>query len=143
MLTEGVLDLFSRRVVGVAFGTDATTDLVVRAMLDAFRRRGTCQGVIFHSDQGIQYRSLRFRRLLSIHGIVQSMSRAGNCLDNAVAESFFATLEHELASRRDWDSIAQAKRELREFTFDFYNSVRMHSTLNYVSPNAFEVAHLA
>ena len=138
-----VIDLFSRRVVGLAFGTDATTDLVVRAMLDALRRRGPSDGVIFHSDQGVQYRSVRFRRLASVHGITQSMSRAGNCLDNAVAESFFATLEHELASRRDWNSIAQAKRALREFTLDFYNSVRMHSTLNYLSPNDFEVAHLA
>lgn len=133
-----VIDLFSRRVVGIAFGMDATTDLVVRAMLDACKRRRPPPGLVFHSDQGSQYGSERFRRLLERRGIVQSMSRSGNCLDNAVAESFFATLEHELASRRVWASPTHAEKEIRNFTMSFYNHERLHSTLDYTPPAVFE-----
>lgn len=133
-----VIDLFSRRVVGLAFGPDATTSLTIRAMLDAFRRRGPTWGTLFHSDQGVQYRAERFRRLLAARGLRQSMSRAGNCLDNAVAESFFATLEHELASRKTWASLTEAEADIRNFVLTFYNRQRLHSTLGYLSPATYE-----
>lgn len=133
-----VIDLFSRRVVGLAFGPNATANLTVRAMLDAFRRRGPTWGTLFHSDQGVQYRAERFRRLLANRGLRQSMSRAGNCLDNAVAESFFATLEHELASRSTWTSLAEAESDIRDFVLNFYNRERLHSTLGYLSPTTYE-----
>jgi putative transposase len=138
-----VIDLFSRRVVGLAFGPDANTDLTVRAMLDAFKRRRPAPGLIFHSDRGVQYRAVRFRRLLASRGLVQSMSRRGNCLDNAVAESLFATLEFELARHRTWSSSHDAELEIRNFIFAFYNAHRMHSRLEYLSPEQFEQRHAA
>jgi len=138
-----VIDVFARRVVGLAFGPDATTDLTVRAMLDALRRRNPPHGLVFHSDRGVQYRAARFRRLTDRRGIVQSMSRKGNCLDNAVAESFFATLEAELASRTLWLSTQQAEQEIRNFVFTFYNHERMHSTLGYLPPAEFEEKNAA
>lgn len=138
-----VIDLYSRRVVGLSFGRDATTELVVRAMLDALRRRKPSGGTIFHTDRGVQYRSQRFRRLCMARGLVQSMSRAGNCLDNAVAESFFATLEHELASRTTWGSLEQAELEIRNYVFDFYNQRRMHASNDYLSPAEFETENAA
>lgn len=133
-----VIDMFSRRVVGLALGHDATTDLTVRAMLDALKRRRPRDGLVFHTDRGVQYRARRFRRLTTRRGVIQSMSRSGNCLDNAVAESFFATLEAELFSRRTWDSVAQAEREIRNYIFTFYNRQRIHSWTDYLSPEDFE-----
>jgi putative transposase len=133
-----VIDLYSRRVVGLAFGIDATSDLTVRAMLDACKRRKPAEGLVFHTDRGVQYRSLRFRRVMNSRAIVQSMSRPGNCLDNAVAESFFATLEHELASRRVWSSLEEAELEIRNFTMTFYNQERLHSSANFLPPAEFE-----
>lgn len=138
-----VIDLFSRRVVGLAFGPDANTDLTVRAMLDALKRRQPAPGLIFHSDRGVQYKAVRFRRLLASRGVVQSMSRKGNCLDNAVAESLFATLEFELARHRAWSSSLDAELEIRNFVFAFYNASRMHSRLDYLSPEQFEQKHAA
>lgn len=133
-----VIDLFSRRVVGLSFGVSPNTALVVRALVDAVEHRRPSTDVVFHSDRAAVYRSLLFRAVARRNGIVQSMSRAYNCLDNAVAESFFATLEHELASRRDWTSLADAERDLRNFILNFYNPIRMHSTNNYLSPADFE-----
>ncbi len=133
-----VIDLFSRRVVGLAFSTNANTALVVRTLLDALARRQPQQPVIFHTDRGVQYRSALFRAIAAANNVVQSMSRAYNCLDNAVAESFFATLEHELASRRNWTSIEQAEHDLRDFILGFYNPTRIHTTNGNMSPEAFE-----
>jgi len=138
-----VIDVFARRVVGLAFGLDATSELTVRAMVDAIRRRKPPPGLLFHSDRGSQYRAASFRRVLRRWRIVQSMSRSGNCLDNAVAESFFATLEHELASRSTWVSVDQAEEDIRDFVLGFYNQHRLHSSLGYMSPNDYEAASAA
>lgn len=133
-----VIDLYARRVVGLAFGRRATSALAVKALIDALDRRTQTRGVIFHTDRGIQYRAKLFRLLASANGVVQSMSRAYNCLDNAVAESFFATLEHELASRTKWTSPEEAEADIREFILDFYNPIRLHSSNDNLSPEAFE-----
>lgn len=133
-----VIDIFSRRVVGLSFGPNANTPLVVRALVDALRHRNPTTNVVFHTDRATIYRSLLFRAVTRANGVVQSMSRAYNCLDNAVAESFFATLEHELVSRRDWASLAEAERDIRDFVLNFYNPIRIHSTNNNLSPAAFE-----
>ena len=138
-----VIDLYSRRVVGLAFGTNATTSLVVRAMLDALNCRRPPQGVVFHTDRGSQYASRRFRRFTASRGIVQSMSRRGNCLDNAVAESFFATLEAELECHSDWASTQEAARDIRDFVLTFYNQERMHSRVGYLPPAEFETRNAA
>jgi transposase InsO family protein len=133
-----VIDIFSRRVIGISFGPNANTPLVVRALVDAVCRRKPERDVVFHTDRASIYRSLLFRAVAQANGVIQSMSRAYNCLDNAVAESFFATLEHELASRRDWASVAQAERDIRDFVLNFYNPIRIHSTNNNLSPADFE-----
>jgi len=138
-----VIDLYSRRVVGLAFGTDATTSLTVRAMLDALHRRHPPQGLIFHTDRGCQYASRRFRRFTRSRGIAQSMSRRGNCLDNAVAESFFATLEAELERHANWTSPQEAERDIRDFVLTFYNHERMHSRVGYLPPAEFEARNAA
>jgi len=138
-----VIDLYSRRVVGLALDTRATSALTTEAFLDALDQRRPPPGLLFHSDRGAQYRAYWYQHLLRRKGVIQSMSRAGNCLDNAVAESFFATLEHELASRTTWSCVEQAKQEIRSFIHDFYNSKRLHSTLGYVSPTQYEVATAA
>lgn len=138
-----VIDLYSRRVVGLAFGIDATTSLTVRAMLDALQRRQPGEGLVFHSDRGAQYSSRRFRSFTSRKGMVQSMSRSGNCLDNAVAESFFATLEAELERHAEWLTTDEAERDIRDFTLNFYNQERMHSTIGYLSPVEYETRNAA
>jgi putative transposase len=138
-----VIDLYSRRVVGLAFGIDATTSLTVRAMLDALQRRQPGEGLVFHSDRGAQYSSRRFRSFTSRKGVVQSMSRSGNCLDNAVAESFFATLEAELERHAEWLTTDEAERDIRDFTLNFYNQERMHSTIGYLSPVEYETRNAA
>jgi putative transposase len=133
-----VIDLFARRVVGLRFGPRQTSALVIGALFDALNRRRPDHGVIFHTDRGVQYRSKLFRATAFANGVVQSMSRAYTSVDNAVAESFFATLEHELASRKTWNSVAQAEHDIRDFVFNFYNPIRMHSHNGYMSPEGLE-----
>lgn len=133
-----VLDLYSRRVVGWSMQSTMTARLVMDALLMAIFRRGRPKAVLHHSDQGSQYTSEDFQRLLDSHGILCSMSRRGNCWDNAAMESFFSTLKTERLSRR----IYRTRDELRADVFDyiepFYNPRRRHSTLGYVSPMQFE-----
>lgn len=144
-----VIDLFSRRVVGHAFADHLRTPLVVDAMTQAMSRRRPAAGswpkqsLLFHSDRGCQYASADFRALLERHGIEPSMSRTGNCYDNAVAESFFATLKRELVHRSAFADHAQARRAIFEYIEVFYNRQRRHSTLGYVSPEQFEANHAA
>lgn len=133
-----VIDLCSRRVVGLSAGEGADSKLVMKALAQALVERRPAAGVVFHSDQGSAYRSARFRRFTAKHDVVQSMSRKGNCLDNAVAESFFATLKHELVSRRRWRSLHEATAAIRDFALVFYNQQRTHSWLGYRSPQDFE-----
>jgi len=138
-----VIDLFSRKVVGWSMDKNMTSTLVNDALLMALWSRRPPKGLIWHTDQGCQYASESHRNLLKEHGIVQSMSRRGNCWDNAVSESFFHTLKIELDFKQIFESREQAKQEIFEYIEVFYNKKRMHSSINYLSPQEFEIAALA
>ena len=133
-----VLDLKSRRVVGYALSPSLETKLVRQALEQALRRRQPALGLIHHSDRGSQYASSEYRELLERAGIRQSMSRKGDCWDNAVAESFFATLEWELVDRSQWSTRVQAGRAVAEYIENWYNPERRHSSLGYRSPEWYE-----
>jgi transposase InsO family protein len=141
-----VLDAFSRRVVGWAMADHLRTALVLDALTMALATRRPAAGLIHHSDRGCQYTSVAFGRRLAESGLVPSMSRVANCWDNAVAESFFASLKRELVDRPDrapWPTRASARQALFEYVEVFYNRQRRHSTLGYLSPAAYEAAHQA
>lgn len=133
-----VLDLFSRKVVGYATSHRIDAALVVAAFKVALARRGPPLDLIFHSDRGSQYDAEVFRAVSAIPGLVRSMSRVGNCYDNAVAESFFKTLKVELAYQRRFSSRDVAKIEIVRWIELVYNSKRLHSSLRYLAPAAFE-----
>lgn len=133
-----VLDLHSRRVVGWSMSPRMTTQLVVQALLMAVLLRRPPQGLIFHSDRGSQYCSHVFRRWAGHYGIRQSMSRKGDCWDNAPAESFFKTLKAELYGHRAFRSRQEARTVIFEYIEVFYNRVRLHSSLGYRSPAEYE-----
>ena len=133
-----VLDLCSRFAVGWAVSERITDDLTLDALTMALQRRRPPQGLLHHSDRGSQYASRDYQRVLDAHGIVGSMSRRGNCWDNAVAESFFATLKTELVDEAGWATRDAARVELFEYLEVFYNGQRRHSALGYLSPRAFE-----
>jgi transposase InsO family protein len=136
-----ILDVFSRRVVGWAAGDRITTKLATDALEMALWRRQPRPGLIHHTDRGCQYASGEYRRRLKAAGITCSMSRKGNCWDNAVAESFFATLKGELANDAEWGTRNEARRDIFEFVELYYNAKRRHSTLGHLSPLAFEQRH--
>jgi len=133
-----MLDLFSRRVVGWA--TSATNDrfLALDALRDALTKRRPPAGLVHHSDRGSPYASADYRSELERFGAVASMSRSGDCWDNAVAESFFATLKKELVRDRPFDTRAVARAEIFEYIEVFYNRQRAHSLLGYETPTSFE-----
>ena len=133
-----VLDLASRRVIGWAMRTTVATDLTLRALRMALQARRPAPGLLHHSDRGVQYACTEYRALLAAHGAEASMSRPGNCWDNAVAESFFATLELELIQRHDWHTREEARAAIFRYIETWYNGRRRHSTLNYLSPAAYE-----
>jgi putative transposase len=133
-----VIDLFSRRVVGWSMATHLRTDLILDALKMALGRRLPGPGMLHHSDRGSQYASHNYRNTLKAHGITCSMSRKGNCWDNAVVESFFGTLKTELIYRRPWPSIKMARTGVAEYIEVFYNRKRRHSYVGYVSPVEFE-----
>jgi putative transposase len=133
-----LLDLCSRLAVGWAMSDRITDDLTLDALGMALARRRPPPGLLHHSDRGSQYASDDYQRLLAQHGIVGSMSRRGNCWDNAVAESFFATIKVELVHDATWATRAAARAELVEYLEVFYNGQRRHSALGYLSPRAFE-----
>ena len=133
-----VLDLASRRCVGWAMGGSLEAELALRALTLAFHTRRPPPGLIHHSDRGVQYACHAYRTLLAQHGAVASMSRRGDCWDNAVAESFFATLECELIARRAWATHAEARQDIFKYIETWYNSRRRHSTLQYQSPVTYE-----
>ncbi len=133
------IDLFSRRVVGWAVAAHLQTELVLEALHRALGHRlPHASGLLLHSDQGCQYTSHAYRQVLSAQGLTCSMSRRGNCWDNAVAESFFSTLKTELLSRIGVLSPAQLHIHVATWIEGFYNQHRKHSTLNYLSPIEFE-----
>jgi transposase InsO family protein len=133
-----VLDLGSRRCVGWAMRDTMEVDLVISALRMAREARRPAAGLIFHSDRGGQYASGEYRTELTAHGMVASMSAKGDCYDNAVAESFFATLEFELVMKHDWHTRAEARRAIVQYIEGWYNRRRRHSTLGYISPAAYE-----
>ena len=135
-----ILDIFSRSVVGWSMGERLTDDLVVHAFHKAVMKRDPDSSLVFHSDRGSQYAGNRFRSLLLRHGMVQSMSGKGNCYDNAFAESFFGTLKTELGHR--YPSRSTARQDIFEYIEVFYNRVRRHSALNYMSPLEYERKHV-
>lgn len=135
-----ILDLFSRKVVGWAMSRYMNTTLVETALRMALHTRQPQASLLHHSDQGSQYTSAQYQRLLTVMNIQLSMSRVGNCYDNAVAESFFGTLKTECASR-PFASHALARTTIFEYIEVWYNRQRLHSTLGYLSPVEFEHQH--
>ena len=135
-----VLDLFSRRIVGWSMRAEMTAQLVMDALTMALWRRGRPIELLHHSDQGSQYASEDFQRLLAHHGIACSMSRKGDCWDNAAVESFFASLKKEhVYTKSRYRTREEARADLFEYIEGFYNSKRRHSTLGQVSPAEFEL----
>jgi transposase InsO family protein len=132
------LDLFSRRVVGWALGTHLTADLVLRALKQAILIRRPPPGLIIHTDRGSQYTSDVFIALVQQDQFTMSMSRKGNCWDNAVVESFFATLKRELIVGEKIRYRYQLKEMVTDYIDRYYNQVRMHSSLDYKSPMEYE-----
>lgn len=136
-----LLDLFSRRVVGWSMGPTLERSLCLAALQMALRTRHPAPGLVHHTDRGSQYASGEYQAALWTFGILGSMSRAGNCWDNAVAESFFATLKTELCDRVDFPTHAHARQALFEYIEVFYNRQRLHSALDYQSPAEYESLH--
>ena len=136
-----VIDLFSRRVVGWAVADHLRTELCLDALTMAIGRRLPDAGLVHHSDRGCQYASGDYRRVLAEHGLGCSMSRKGNCWDNAVVESFFSGLKTELVYRHAWPTREKASKAITEWIEVFYNRHRRHSTLGMVSPADFEDFH--
>jgi len=135
-----VLDLFSRRVVGWSMHPSMTAQLVLDALMMALWRRNKPSELLVHSDQGSQYTSADFQRLLAAEGITCSMSRRGDCWDNAAMESFFASLKKERVHRKIYATRDDARADIFDYIEGFYNSRRRHSTLGQVSPMEFETS---
>ena len=135
-----MIDLCSRKVVGWATADHLRTDLTLEALRMALAHRRPAAGLLHHSDRGVQYASDAYRLALAGHGIEASMSRTGNCWDNAVAESFFSTLKRELVHHESYGDREAARRSLFEYIEVFYNRTRLHSTLGHRSPAAFEAS---
>jgi putative transposase len=133
-----ILDLYSRQVIGWAMSNHNDRQLVSDALTMAIWRRGQVKDVIVHSDRGATYASGEYQQLLKRHRLVCSMSRKGECLDNAVAESFFSSLKTELVDHEDYHTKQEAKQSLFEYIEVFYNRRRRHSYLGYISPVEFE-----
>jgi putative transposase len=135
-----VIDAYSKRVLGWAFSASLESDFVIAALRMAIQRRGgrCAPGLLFHSDRGVQYASERFRAQLKVHRITASMSRRGNCYDNARAESFFSTLKMELIYRHHFHDRDHARRVVFEWIEAFYNLRRRHSSIGNLSPVDFE-----
>jgi putative transposase len=140
LYVAAVVDLFSRRVVGWSMHATMTTQLVTDALMMAIWRRGAPEALVHHSDQGSQYTSEMFRRLLLELGVTCSMSRSGNVWDNSVMESFFSTLKTERANRRHYATRNAARADVFDYIERWYNPTRRHSTNGNLSPIAFERA---
>jgi transposase InsO family protein len=135
-----VEDLYSRKIVGWSMSDRIDSRLVVDALEMAVQRELPGEGLVAHSDRGVQYASEHYQALLRKHGLTCSMSRKGNCWDNAPMESFFATLKKELIHQEQYATREAARRSVFEYIEAFYNRVRRHSALGYVSPEQFEEA---
>ncbi len=133
-----VLDVFTRRVVGWAMHQSLDAPLVMTALRMAVNQRCPNQSLIIHSDRGAQFASAAYRQLLTQHRLVASMSRKGNCYDNAFIESFWSTLKYELVYHHRFTSLADARTAIFDYIETFYNRIRLHSSLAYLSPINFE-----
>jgi transposase InsO family protein len=133
-----VMDLYSRKIVGWTLARNMKVELVKSALMMAIGRRKPGNGLVHHSDRGVQYACDEYRRLLQNQGMISSMSRSGNCLDNAVAERFFCTLKTE--SSVNWRNMSaeEVKHDIVDYIEMFYNSERLHSFNDYFSPNDYE-----
>jgi len=140
LYVAAVLDLCSRMVVGWSMAENMKTELVADALRMALKRRNPAAGILHHSDRGVQYACGDYQNLLKAHGCVCSMSRTGNCYDNAAMESFWSTLKRELVHHHKYATREEARLSIFEYIEVFYNRVRRHSSLGYVSPEAFEAA---
>jgi putative transposase len=136
-----VIDLYSRKVIGWAVATHMRTGLVIAALDMALAARKPPAGVIFHSDRGCQYTSSVFDEYCAKNDIRRSLGRTGICYDNAVSESFFATYKKELIHTRPWPTIAMLERETRDWICNYYNTIRRHSTLGYLTPLEYELGY--
>ena len=134
------MDLFSRRIVGWSMSSTLHATVAIDALRVGIDQRGSAAGLIHHSDRGIQYACADFRDLLAEHGITASMSRKGNCYDNAAKESFFHTLKTELVHHEHYRTRDEARASVFDYIETFYNRKRLHSTLGYMSPAEFELA---
>jgi putative transposase len=135
-----VMDIWSRRIVGWSMADHMKTELVSDALQMALHHRHPTRGLLHHSDRGVQYASEDYQHQLSKHGIIGSMSKTGDCWDNAIMESFWATLKRELIHQQQYRTRHQARVSIFEYIEVFYNRRRMHSSLDYKSPEAFEAA---
>jgi transposase InsO family protein len=133
-----LLDLYSRRVVGWAMSQRITVELTEQALTMALAKRAPTAGLLHHSDRGSQYAATSYQRVLDAYGLLPSMSRKGNCWDNACVESFFGTLKRELVDQRRYVTREEARQDIFEYIEVFYNRQRRHSTLGYHSPAEYE-----
>jgi putative transposase len=138
LYVAAVVDLFSRRVVGWSMSAAMTAQFVTDALMMAIWRRGKPQALLHHSDRGSQYTSEQFQRLMADQGITCSMSRSGNCWDNAAMESFFSSLKTERTARKTYRTRNEARADVFDYIECFYNPKRRHSTIGYMSPMDFE-----
>jgi len=136
-----LLDLFSRRIVGWAFRASLNRELALTALRKALANRRPEPGLVHHTDRGCQYASDEYRRLLARHGLKCSMSRVGDCWDNAVAESFFATIKKELVHGCAFATRTEAYDAIRDYIDNYYNCERRHSAVGHVSPISFELTN--
>lgn len=136
-----LMDLGTREIVGWAMEDYLRTELIKKSLQMAVDRKGVVDGLIHHSDRGVQYASAEFQRMLAAHKIRPSMSRKGNCYDNAVAESFFHLLKTEHVHFQDYKTKQEARQSIFEWIEVFYNRERIHSSLGYLTPNAFAEAN--
>jgi transposase InsO family protein len=141
LFLAAIIDCYSRMVVGWAVADHLRTELCLAALDDAVARRRPGPGLIHHSDRGCQYTSWDYLDRLDELGMTQSMSRVGNCWDNAVAESFFSTLKLELIYSKEWDSHQQLEAALFEYIEVFYNRQRLHSTIDYCTPLEYDSSY--
>jgi len=138
LYVAAVIDLFSRRVVGWSMKAEMTAQLVADALMMAIWRRGKPDALLHHSDRGSQYTSEQFQRLMTDNGVACSMSRSGNVWDNAAMESFFSSLKTERIGKKLYRTRDDARADVFDYVERFYNPVRRHSTIGYVSPVEFE-----
>jgi putative transposase len=140
LYVAAVIDLCSRKIVGWSMAEHLRTELCTDALEMALRSRRPSEDLLHHSDRGVQYTCQDYRRRLAERQVTCSMSRTGNCYDNAAMESFWSTLKRELVNGQDYATHAQAQHSIFEYIVVFYNRTRRHSSLGYVSPEAFEAS---